>query len=59
MWNSLFWHADSEFFDKELEGHHSKASKALEKAVRHGRVSKEDLDLLKQAIALLYVYGRT
>ena len=53
MWNSLFWHADSEFFDKELEGQYHKASKALEKAIRHGRVSKEDLALLKQAIDLL------
>ena len=53
MWNSLFWHADAEFFDKELEGQYSKSSKALEKAIRRGRVSKGDLDLLKQAIDLL------
>ena len=55
MWNSLFWHADSEFFDKELEEHHTKAWKALQKAIRLGRVSQEDLDLLKQATELLYV----
>lgn len=53
MWNSLFWHADAEFFDKELEGHYHKASKALDKAIRHGRVSEQDLGLLKQAIDLL------
>lgn len=53
MWNSLFWHADAEFFDKELEGHYHKASKALDKAIRHGRVSDGDLDLLKQAVDLL------
>jgi len=53
MWNSLFWHADAEFFDKELEGQYSKASKALDKAIRHGRVSEGDLDLLKQGIDLL------
>lgn len=58
MWNSLFWHADAEFFDKELEEHHVKASKALQKAMRLGRVSSADLDLLKQAIELLYVCAR-
>jgi hypothetical protein len=53
MWNSLFWHADSEFFDKELEEHHAKALKALKKARRLGRVSKEDLNLLEQVLKLL------
>lgn len=53
MWNSLFWHADSEFFDKELKEHHAKASKASQKAIRLGRVSMDDFDLLKQAIELL------
>jgi len=55
MWNSLFWHADSEFFDKELEEHHAKASKAIQKAIKRGRVSQDDLDLMKQATRLLYV----
>jgi len=56
MWNSLFWHADSEFFDKEMAEHHTKAWKALQKATRLGRVSQGDLDLLKQATELLYVH---
>jgi hypothetical protein len=55
MWNSLFWHADAEFFDKELEGHHTKASKALDKAIRLGRV---DLEQMKQAKELLSVCGQ-
>jgi hypothetical protein len=58
MWNSLFWHADAEFFDKELEENHAKASKALQKAMRLGRVSSADLDLLRQATELLYVCAR-
>jgi hypothetical protein len=49
---SLFWHADAEFFDNELENHLRNSTSSIERAIERGRITPEDLQLLKRANAI-------
>lgn len=46
---SLFWHADQDFFDKELESHLHNSRSSIQRAKEKGNITTEDSELLKQA----------
>jgi len=50
---SLFWHADQEFFDKDIEAHSHNARESIDRAVERGQVTASDLELLKEANLVL------
>jgi hypothetical protein len=53
---SLFWHADAEFFDKELPSHLRNSTSSIERAMERGRITSEDMQLLKRANSIQFVY---
>ncbi len=49
VYRSLFWHADQDFFDKEVENHLHNSTSSIERAIARGNTTPNDLELLKQA----------
>ncbi|PVF95761.1 hypothetical protein CPB86DRAFT_816902 [Serendipita vermifera] len=46
---SLFWHADENFFDRDLEDHFHNSTASIARAIERNKTGKEDFELLVHA----------